>query len=210
MVTLHHHPLSRAATAVWMLEEVGLEEGTGYELAFVDLKKLDQRTDAYRTLNPMGKLPTLVDGDALVTETGAVGLYLADRYSPGNLAPALDDPARAAYLRWILFGPSVIEPAAATQASGWEVNPGSVGWGSWETMLASTRAAIGEGPWVLGERFTMADVCLGATVRFMVQFEMLPQEPLFLDYIERLNARPAAQRAAAINQRVIAENGLGG
>ena len=210
MITLYHHPFSRAATAVWMLEEVGLEEGTGYELAFVDLKKRDQDTDMYRTLNPMGKLPTLVDGDALVTETGAVGLYLADRYSPGNLAPALDDPARAAYFRWILFGPSVIEPAAATQAAGWEVNPGSVGWGSWETMLASTRAAIGDGPWVLGERFTMADVCFGATVRFMVQFKMLPQEPLFLDYIERLNARPAAQRAAAINQRVIAENGLDG
>jgi len=209
-LTLYHHPLSRAATVVWMLEEVGLEEGTGYALAFVDLKKGDQRDDPYRAINPMGKLPTLVDGEARVTETAAIGLYLADRYSPGGLAPALDDPARGPYLRWILFGPSVIEPAAATQASGWDVNPGSVGWGSWETMLASTREAIGEGPWVLGERFTMADVCFGATLRFMVGFKMLPQEPLFLDYIERLNARPAAMKAAAINQRVIAEHGLGG
>ncbi len=210
MIKLYHHPYSRAAAAVWMLEELGLEEGTGYELSFVDLKKLEQRSDAYRTLNPMAKIPTLVDGDALVTETGAVGLYLADRYSPGHLAPELDDPARAAYLRWILFGPSVMEPAAATRASGWEVNPVSVGWGSWEAMLAATRAAIGEGPWLLGDRFTMADVCFGSTLRFLVQFKMLPPEPLFLDYIERLNARPAAQRAAAINERVVAERGLGG
>ncbi len=209
-ITLYHHPFSRAATAVWMLEEVGLEHGTGYELAYVDLKKGDQRKDTFRELNPMCKLPTLVDGEARVTETAAIGLYLADRYSPGGLAPALDDPARGPYLRWILFGPSVVEPAAATQASGWEVNPGSVGWGTWETMLASTREAIGDGPWLLGERFTMADVCLGATLRFMVGFKMLPQEPLFLDYIERLNARPAAVKAAAVNQRVIAEHGLGG
>lgn len=207
-ITLYHHPFSRAATVVWMLEEVGLKEGTDYKLAFVDTNKGDQREASYRAINPMGKVPALIDGEARVTETAAIGLYLADRYSAGDLAPALDDPARGAYLRWILFGPSVIEPAAATQASGWEVNAGSVGWGSWETMLASTREAIGDGPWVLGERFTMADVCLGATLRFMVGFKMLPQEPLFLDYIERLNARPAAMRAAAINQRVIAAHGL--
>ncbi len=209
-VTLYHHPMSRAATVVWMLEEVGLEEGTGYELAFVDLKKGDQREHPYRSINPMGKLPALVDGETRVTETAAIGLYLADRYSPGSLAPALDDPARGPYLRWVLFGPSVIEPAAATQAFGWEVNGGSVGWGTWETMLASTREAIGEGPWILGDHFTMADVCFGATLRFMVGFKMLPQEPLFLEYIERLNARPAAMKAAAINQRVIAERGLAG
>lgn len=209
-VTLYHHPFSRAANVVWMLEEVGLEEGSGYQLAFVDLKRGDQREVPYRSVNPMGKVPALVDGEALVTETAAIGLYLADRYSAGGLAPALDDPSRGAYLRWILFGPSVVEPAAATRAAGWDVNPASVGWGTWESMLASTREAIGAGPWVLGERFTMADVCLGATLRSLTRFEMLPLEPLFLDYIERLSVRPAAMKAAAINLRVIAEQGLGG
>lgn len=208
-ITLYHHPFSRAASVVWMLEELGLQEGSDYRLAFVDLMKGDQREEPYRAVNPMGKLPSIVDGEARVTETAAIGMYLADRYSPGVLAPALDEPARGPYLRWILFGPSVIEPAAATQAFGWEVNAGSVGWGSWETMLASTRQAIGEGPWLLGERFTMADVCLGATLRTLVQFKMLPEEPLFVDYIAALNARPAAMRAAAINQRVVVEQGLG-
>jgi glutathione S-transferase len=209
-ITLYHHPFTRAATVVWMLEELGLREGTDYALVFVDLKQASPAAEAVRTLNPMAKLPTLVDGSAVATETAAIGMYLADRYSAGQLAPALDDPGRATYLRWTLFGPSVIEPAAATHASGWEVNPGSVGWGSWERMLAATRAAIGAGPWLLGERFTMADVCFGATLRFMVGFQMLPQDPVFVGYIERLSARPAAQRAAVINQRVIQEQGLGG
>jgi glutathione S-transferase len=108
-ITLYHHPFSRASNVVWMLEELGVP----YELRFVDILKGAQKSPEIVALNPMGKVPILTDGDVVVTEAAAIGLYLADRYSLGKLAPAPDGTARAAYLRWSLFSPSVIEPAVA-------------------------------------------------------------------------------------------------
>lgn len=203
-IQLYHHPFSRAATVLWMLEELGLP----YDLHFVDLTKGAQKDPAFLALNPMGKLPTLVDGEAVLTEVAAIGMYLADRYSAGVLAPALDDPARATYLRWILFGPSVIEPCAYAKQAGWDYRPGSAGWGTWEEMHESIEVAIGDGPWLLGDRFTMADVCFGATIRFMLQFGMLEKRERIVAYAERLAARPAQQRGAAANGAVIQEHGL--
>lgn len=204
-ITLYYHPFSRAATAVWMLEELGLE----HELRFVDLFKAEHKEPWFRAINPMGKLPALVDGAVTLTEVAAIGMYLADRYSSGVLAPALTDPARATYLRWILFAPSVIEPGALAESAKWEFRPSSAGWGSYAEMLDTMETAIGAGPWLLGEQFSMADVIFGGTVRYLLQFKMLEARPAFVAYVDRLNARPAAQRAAARNQAMVAERGLG-
>jgi glutathione S-transferase len=202
--TLHHHPFTRAANAVWMLEEVGCD----YELEFVDIMAGAHKQGPLRPLNPMGKLPTLVDGDTVVTEAAAIALYLADRYALGRLAPATDAPERGTYLRWSFYAPSVIEPGALAEASGWEFKPGQAGWGSYPEMLDTISMAIGDGPWLLGEQFSMADVVFGGTVRWMVLFGMLEKRPEYLAYIERLNARPAAERAKAINDRIVEERGL--
>lgn len=204
-LTLYHHPWSRAANVVWMLEEAGVD----YVLRWVDIAAGDQKTPEFLRLNAMGKLPVLVDGAAVVTESAAIALYLADRYAPGRLAPALDDPARGTYLRWTLFAPSVIEPAAAAQASGGNFNPGSVGWGTCEAMLRATGAALEGGPYLLGERFTMADVVLGGTLRYMLMFNMVESRPAFAAYVKRLDERPAYQRSVARNAAVSAEHGLG-
>ncbi len=204
-VTLFHHPYSRAATALWMLEEVGVP----YTLSFVDLYKGAQKQPGYTAHNPMGKVPTLLDGDTVVTETGAIGVYLADRYALGRLAPALDDPTRGTYLRWMFYGPSVVEPGCMAQAAGWAYRDGSAGWGRYDTMLDTLEAAIGEGPWLLGDTFSMADIGLGGTIRFMLQFKMLEPREAFTAYAARLEARPAQQRAAAANQAVVEAQGLG-
>jgi glutathione S-transferase len=201
---LYHHPYSRAANVVWMLEELGRP----YELRYVDLMAGEQRTDEFRRLNPMGKLPVLADGETLVTETAAIGLYLADRYAPDVLAPALDDPARAAYLRWSLFAPSVIEPGAYAHGAKWEYRAAQAGWGDWDNMLTAIERAIGDGPFLLGERFTMADVIFGGTLRYMLLFTMLDPRPAYLAYVERCDARPAYQRAQARNAAIIEERGL--
>ncbi|MCB9674171.1 MAG: glutathione S-transferase family protein [Alphaproteobacteria bacterium] len=205
-IKLYHHPWSRAANVIWMLEELGVP----YELEFVDIQKGAQKAPSFLALNPMGKLPTLVDDGVVLTESAAIALWLADRYSLGNLAPALDDPARATYYRWILFGPSVIEPGATAHAGKWEVRPGAVGWGTWESMHDTIEHAIGDGPWLLGDRFTMADVCFGGTVGFMLQFDMIEKRPSFVAYAERLATREARQRSNAINQRITAEHHIGG
>lgn len=203
-IALYHHPFTRASTVVWMLEEVGVT----YELRWVDAMAGAQKSPEMLKLNPMGKLPVLVDGEAVVTESAAVALYLGDRYAAGRLAPALDDPARGLYLRSAFFSPSVVEPAAAARASGGNFNAGAVGWGTYETMLDATETLIGAGPWLLGERFTMADTILGGTLRFLLTFGMVEPRPAFKSYVERLDARPAYQRAAARNAAVAAEHGL--
>ncbi|MCG8557066.1 MAG: glutathione S-transferase family protein [Proteobacteria bacterium] len=203
-VTLYHHPFTRAAGVLAMLEELQLP----YTLRFVDLKAGEQRASSFRALNPMGKLPTLVDGDIVVTEAAAIGLYLADRYGYGTLAPAMDDPARGTYLRWSLFAPSVIEPAAYAKGASWEYRAESAGWGEYESMLDSVEHAIGEGPWLLGERFSMADVIFGGTVRYLLHFKMLEPRPRIVDYVGRLSERPALRAAQAKNEALAKEHGL--
>jgi glutathione S-transferase len=203
-LVLYHHPYSRAAGVVWMFEELGLP----YELKFVDVNQGEQSKPEFRKKNPMGKLPTLVDGTVTVTETSAIGMYLADRYSYGKLAPKIDDPARATYLRWIAFAPAVIEPGCYAHVSKWDYKPGQAGWGSYENMLASIEEAIGDGPWLLGENFSMADIIFGGTVRFMLRFKMLDPRDSFVAYAARLDARPGSIAAAARNDAVVEAQGL--
>jgi glutathione S-transferase len=203
-IVLYHHPFSRAANVVWMLEELG----TPYELRFVDLMKGVQKTPEITALNPMGKLPILVDGDAVVTESAAIALYLADRYSYGKLAPRVDDPARATYLRWSLFAPSVIEPGAMAKAAGWTYREGSAGWGSYDAMLAAMERAVGDRDYLLGSEFSMADVIFGGTVRYMIGFKLIEPKPVLAAYAARLGERPALKRADARNAAVVEERGL--
>jgi glutathione S-transferase len=203
-LTLYHHPFSRAAGTVWQLEEIGQP----YELKFVDIMKGEQKSKQILALNPMGKLPILVDGEQVVTESAAIGLYLADRYSLGKLAPAPDDPARGTYLRWSLFSPSVIEPNTMAKAGAWDYKPSQAGWGTHEAMLDAMAYALDGKQFLLGDRFTMADVIFGGTVRFMLRFGNLEPRPVFTAYAERLGQRPALQRADAKNAAVMNEHGI--
>ena len=203
-IVLYHHPFSRASNVVWMLEEAGVD----YELRYVDIMAGAHKAPAMLALNPMGKIPILTDGDAVVTEAAAIGLYLADRYAYGKLAPKVDDPARATYLRWSLFAPSVIEPGAMAKAAGWPFKEGQAGWGSHEAMLSAMESAIAGRAFVLGDTFSMADVIFGGTVRYMLGFKLVEPRPSFVAYAERLAGRPASQRADARNAAVREEHGL--
>lgn len=203
-IVLHHHPFSRAATVVWMLEEVGVD----YTLRFVDILAGGQKAPEVIALNPMGKLPILTDGATVVTECAAIGLYLADRYAAGRLAPKIDDPLRATYLRWSLFAPSVVEPGAMAKMAGWAFKEGQAGWGSHEAMLAAIESAIADRAFLLGDTFSMADVIFGGTLRYMLTFKMIEPRPTFTAYAERLGARPALQRAEARNAAIVEERGL--
>ena len=203
-ISLFYHPYSRAAASLWALEEAGVS----YELKVIDIMKGEQKSPELMSKNPMGKLPTLVDGDVVVTEAAAISLYLADRYAPGRLAPPLDDPKRGTYLRWALFAPSVIEPAVMAKASDWTVKEVAAGWGTYASMLAAAESAIAGKPFVLGDAFSMVDVVFGGTLRFMMDFKQIEPRPTFTAYVERLNARPAYQRAEARNLAMRGELGL--
>jgi glutathione S-transferase len=195
-ITLYHHPYSRAANVVWMLEEVGVP----YELRSVDIMKGAHKAPELVALNPMGKLPILTDGETVVTESAAIALYLADRYAYGRLAPRVDDAARGTYLRWSLFAPSVIEPGTMARQAGWSFKESQAGWGSYEAMLKAMQSAIDGRSFVLGDTFSMADVVFGGTLRFMLTFRTIEPLPAFTAYAERLAQRPALQKAEARNQ----------
>lgn len=203
-IQLYYHPYSRASGTIWALEEVGMP----YELKLIDIMKGEQKGPALMDINPMGKLPTLVDDGVVVTEAAAIALYLADRYGAGRLAPALDAPERGTYLRWAFFAPSVVEPAVMAKAKNWDVQEVAAGWGNSELMLSTLHSAIAGKRFVLGETFSMADVVLGGTLRYMLDFKMVEHTPDFDAYVARLNERPAYQRANARNLAMRNELGL--
>lgn len=203
-ITLHHHPFSRAATIIWMLEEVGVP----YQLSHVDILAGEQKKEKVVALNPMGKIPVIEDGQTVVSEVAAIGVYLADKYSYGTLAPKIDAPARGTYLRWSFFAPSVIEPGLMAKMNNWTYKSGAAGWGDYDAMIASMEAALANGDYILGKDFSMVDAIFGGTLRYMLRFNMIEKRPRFVEYTDKLSARPAAQKADKRNMEIIVERGL--
>lgn len=194
-IVLYHHPYSRAANMIWALEEVGVP----HTLRSINIMTGEHKSPELMALNPMGKLPILTDGDAVIAETSAVCMYLADRYALGRLSPLLDADNRGEYLRWCVFPSAVIEPGCMAKGAGWDYKPGQAGWGRYEDILESLERGLAKGPWLLGEQFTIADVLVGASLRWMMLFKMIEARPSFVAYAERLVARPALQASEAAN-----------
>jgi len=193
-ITLFHAPNSRSGGARALLEELGVP----YELHVLNLKKNEQRDAKYLAVNPMGKVPAILHDGALVTEQPAVYLYLADLYPQVGLAPAIGDPLRGPYLRWMVFYGSSFEPAVVDRSQKREpVPPGTCPYGDFDTTLATVNQQLSTGPYLLGERFTAADVLWGMALKWTVGFKLVPSSPQIDAYIERVNSRPAMQRAAA-------------
>jgi glutathione S-transferase len=203
-VTLFHAPNSRSAGARVLLEELGAD----YDLHVLNFKKNEQREPAYLAINPMGKVPAVRHGDALVTEQAAVYMYLADLYPDAGLAPALDDPLRGPYLRWMVYYGSSFEPAVIDKALKREPAPLSMcPYGDYDTMLATLTQQLRAGPYLLGERFTAADVLWGTALGWTTSFKLVPALPEIAEYITRVTSRPAARRAAAADAELAASQG---
>jgi len=194
-IVLYRSVASRSITPLWMLEELGL----AYKMETVDIRTGAQKDPAYLRLNPMGKVPTLTVGETVVTETAAICLFLADRYSYGAMAPTIEDPARGAFLRWTVFATAVLEPAMIAHELGLEAPAHHIGWGAYEDAVHTTVSALGDRSFLLGERFTAADVMLGSVIAVGLFTKRLPAEAALVAYNTRLGARPAFQKAAAIN-----------
>ncbi len=185
-------PQTRSQRAIWMLEEAGVE----YEMERVDISAGNrQDTAEFREASPMGKVPALIDGDVAMSESAALCIYVADRYNMGTLAPALDDPLRGKYLYWMLYTPAVIEPAMSEKFNQVETNRYRSGWGDFDLMIETWDDALDGREWILGDRFTAADVMLGSSAIFLSLFDMLPETRNISAYGERCRARPANQRA---------------
>jgi glutathione S-transferase len=199
-LVLFYAPQSRAATALRFMEELDRP----YRLEMVDLNKGDQKKPEFLKRNPMGKVPTVLDGGVAVAETGAIFAYLADKYAPGRLAPGAEEPERADYLRWLFFGAGVIEPAFGQKFFKWEVPSRQVAWGSFDQMLAVVTDAVAEREWLTG-RFTAADIYVASNLAYGMLFDIIPKQGPVADYVARWTARPASRRAAALEERLMAQ-----
>ena len=201
-LTLYHAAPSRSSTVLWMLEEAGQP----FELVVLDLKKGEQRQPAYLAVNPMGKVPAIKHGDTIITESAAICTYLADEFPAAKLAPAIGERARGTYLRWMFFHGSAFEPAVIDNALKREPGkPMMMPYGDYETTLNVLAGALAKGPYLLGDRFTAADVQMGSNLRWTMQFEIVPKRPEFVSYVERLSKRPALIRALARDEELAAK-----
>ena len=193
-VTLFHSPNTRSTGALILLEELAAD----YELHVINMKVGEQRSPAYLAVNPMGKVPAIRHGQALVTEQPAVFLYLADLYPQAHLAPPIGDPLRGPYLRWLVYYGSCFEPALVDKAMKREPAPPATSpYGDYDTMLNTLTGQLARGPYLLGDTFSAADVLWGTALNWTMMFKLVPELPVLAAYRDRVGARPAVARARA-------------
>src|SRR3954451_8108666 len=161
-LVFYTHPLSRGRIARWMLEE----DGAPYRTEVIDYDTT-MKAPAYLTINPMGKVPAIKHGDTVVTEGAAICAYLADAFPAAGLAPATNDPARGADYRWLFFAAGPLESAVTNKALGVE-GPDDrkrmTGYGSLDDVLRALEIAVANGPYLLGDKFSAADIYLGSQI----------------------------------------------
>ena len=206
-ITFYHNPQSRGRIVHWMLEEANAP----YEIKVVDFQKNEHKSPAYLAINPMGKVPAIVHRGTVVTESAAICAYLADAFPAAGLAPALDDPKRGSYLRWLFFGAGCVEPAVIDHMFSRPPpsRPGAMGYGNYADTIDTLEKALTPGPWVLGERFSAADVYLGSAIGWALSMKALEPRPAFAAYLERIGQRAAYQRAMTQSEALAQKKALG-
>ncbi|WP_137158048.1 glutathione S-transferase family protein [Rhizobium sp. FKL33] len=202
-ITLFYSPQTRATGARALLEELKVP----YHLHVLNMKVGEQRQPTYLAVNPLGKVPAVRVGNALVTEQGAVYLYLADMFPEAGLAPGLADPDRGAYLRWLFIYGNCFEPAVIDRYLRRE--PASLNdtpYASYPSLIDMLEEALKAGPYLLGDRFTAADLLWGGALRWTTMFGLVEARPAFQAYIGRINDRASIQKVLAEDARMLTEH----
>lgn len=201
-LTLYHNPKSRSAGSRVLLEALGVD----YQIKVVDFAAGETRKPDFLALNPLGKLPTLVHGDAVITEQVAITIYLADRFPEAGLAPAFDHPQRGPYLRWLAFYAACFEPAVVDHAFKREpIQASTSPYRDYDTVIQTLADQLSRGDYLLGDTLTAADLHWGTALRWTTNFGIVPKLPVFMAYIDRVCAHPACVRAAELDDKLAAE-----
>jgi glutathione S-transferase len=198
---LYSNPMSRGRIARWMLEEVGQP----YAIEYLDYGTT-MRSPDFLKINPMGKVPTLCHGDAIVTEAAAICAYLAATFPDAGLEAERGTPAYADYLRWLFFVAGPLEAAVTSKALGLLAPPekrAMVGYGDYESVMGTLEHALVGKTFIAGDRFTAADLYVGAHIGWGMQFGMIEPRPAFAAYRDMVEARPAFQRAKALDDEAL-------
>lgn len=200
-ITLFHAPQTRSSGVLALLEELGAP----YTLEVLNRGKGENASAAFRAVNPLGKVPALRDGSAIVTEQVAIFLHLADLFPAAGLAPAVSDQMRGPYLRWMVFYAAAFEPAVVDKARGHEPGMRAMSpYGSFDEVVDTVAGALQPGPYLLGSTFTAADILWSVALGWTMQFKIIPPRPEFVAYVERIAARPAMRAAMAKDKALAA------
>jgi glutathione S-transferase len=184
---LYFNPQSRAVIAKWMLDECDAD----YQIVPIDLAIGENKRAEYLKINPSGKLPALVDGEARIFENAAICLYLGDRFPEANLAPKIGDPRRGRYLALTVYSTSQLDGAIVDHMLGVKTER-QRGWTDLETCKTVIERELGKGPFLLGEQFTAADVMIGSIFIWQRMMGNLSGRRAIDAYVDRLLARPKA------------------
>jgi glutathione S-transferase len=202
-LVFYTNPQSRGLTTHWMLEEIGCPYRLEVKAYGPEMKAPD-----YLAINPMGKVPAIKHGDTVVTETGAILCYLADRFPEAKLAPPPGD--RGAYYRWLFFVAGCCEPAMGNKSVGWNPDTPELkvrfGYGSYEQVI-DTIAKVVEGKrYIAGDRFTAADLYMASFLYWGMMFNVIEKRPVFEAYVGPHLERPAYKRSEEQAAKLVAKN----
>ncbi len=200
-LVFYTNPMSRGRIVRWMLEEVGQP----YRTELLDFGTT-MKAPAYLAINPMGKVPAIRHGDTVVTEAAAICAYLADAFPQAGLAPAPGSRERGAYYRWLFFGAGPVESAVTNKTMGFQIPPeraGAVGYGSLDAVINTLEGVVSRGDYLVGDRFTAADLYVGSQLGWGMQFGTIEKRPAFERYVGRIFHRPAAIRAREIDDALL-------
>jgi len=196
----YHSPKTRSSCILALLEELEAP----YSLHDLNFRIGAQRRPEYLAINPMGKVPAIVHDGVLVTELAAIVIYLADAFAQKNLAPAIGDPLRGPYLRWLVFYGAAFEPALLDRLTSREAPPrGMNPYGDFDTTMTVVKTQLAQGPYILGARFTAADLLWGMAVRMFIGFGALPAAPVLTDYAARICTRPSIVRVDETDRQLL-------
>jgi len=202
-LVFYTNPRSRGRIVRWMLEEIGQP----YRTEVLDYGTT-MKAPAYLAINPMGKVPALRHGDMVVTEAAAICAYLADAFPQAGLAPPHGDRLRGPYYRWLFFAAGPVEAAVSNKAFGFVVPPereGTIGYGSFQRVMDTLEQAVSGGNYLVGDKFTAADVYAGSQIGFGLMFKTFEPRPAFQHYWQRITVRPAYARARALDEALMAK-----
>lgn len=199
MLQLYYVPQTRSTRPRWILEELAVP----YELVVLPRSLEERKKSDYIKIHPHGRVPALVDGDVVLFESAAIALYLADKYIEKGLAPPLSSPLRGPYLQWALYAATTFEPPVYQIYRHTQVLPDEdrssfivrEAKGTLEEIFQTLVRELGNKPFLLGDKFTAADVLIGSVATWARGLGLVERHPVLVNYAKRLSSRPAFQKA---------------
>ena len=196
MITLYHKPKTRSSRFLWLLEELGAP----YEIKLVSTLTRDgSGTIDSANPHPHGKVPAIEDSDdgTVVFESPAIVLYLTDKFPTAGIGPTVGDGGRGAYLSWLAYYTGVLEPAFMSKFMNVEVPVGTAGWVAVEKAMPFVIQTLSKAPYILGEKFSGADILYATTFAMFGASPMMPKSEVIDGYVKRALDRPAYARGQA-------------